>query len=120
MFGVANNHYNADQLTVAEPPRRPGNMPQLYFALGEGANVEPMSRLFQPRGFVNRFTAVANVPGGPHSISWSFMKSMPPTARITMKDMKTGTQVNLRTSKGYSFVANQPESRRFEITVTHN
>ena len=68
MFGVANNQYNADQLSVAEPPRRPGNMPQLYFALGEGPAVEPMSRLFQPRGFANRFVAVANVPAGPHTI----------------------------------------------------
>ncbi len=120
MFGVANNQYNADQLSVAEPPRRPGNLPQLYFALGEGPTVEPMSRMFQPRSFANRFTAVANVPAGAYTLNWSFMRSMPATARITMRDMKTGAIVNLRSARGYSFVANQPESRRFEITVTHN
>jgi len=120
MFGIANNQYNADKMSAAEPPRRPGNLPQLYFALGEGPGAEPMSRMFQPRGFINRFTAVANVPAGTYTMNWSFLKSMPPTARIQMRDMTTGSVVNLRSSRGYSFVATQPESRRFEITVTHN
>jgi hypothetical protein len=74
--------------------------------------------MFAPKSFVNRFTAVANVPAGTYSISWGFMRSMPAGATINMRDMKTGQVVNLRSARGYSFTANQPESRRFEITVT--
>ncbi|MDQ2987211.1 MAG: hypothetical protein M3R13_10940, partial [Armatimonadota bacterium] len=117
-FGIALNQFNADQMSVMEPPRKPGGGPQLYFAQGTGGSVVQMNRLFQPRGFINRYTAVANVGPGTYGLSWTFMKSMPANATVRMRDMSTGRTVSLRDARTYQFTSNQAESRRFEITVS--
>jgi hypothetical protein len=119
-FGVAINQHNADQLSIHKPPKRPGNVPHFYFVQGTGNSAEQMMRLFTPKTFANTYTAYANVPAGRYSIDWSFMKGMPNSARIMMKDMTTGANINLRMVKSYQFVANQTETRRFQITVTNH
>lgn len=119
-FGIASNAFQADQLGIAEPPKRPSNAPQLFYAMGEGPTMEPMTNLFRPKGFVNRFTAVANVAPGTYTLSWKFMKNMPPTARIQVRDMTSGKSFLMSTTRTYGFTTNQAESRRFEITVTNH
>jgi len=119
-FGIANNLFNADQLSIAEPPKRPGQAPQLYFASGEGLLMEPMHTVFRPKSFANRFTAVANVAAGKYTLSWKSLKGMPASARLRVKDMKSGTTFDMGASLSYTFSTSQPESRRFEITVTNH
>jgi hypothetical protein len=119
-FGVALNQFNAGQLGIAEPPKRPTAAPQLYFAAGEGPAMEPMTNLFSPKKFVNRFTAVANVAPGDYTLTYRYTKGVPATAKITVKDMTTGKSFQLGVSRTYRFSTTSPESRRFEITVTNH
>jgi hypothetical protein len=119
-FGVANNVFNAGQLGIAEPPKRPNQAPQLYFASGEGLQMEPMTNIFKPKSFVNRYTAVANVAPGQYALSWKVTKGAPANANIRVKDMTTGRTFDMGVSRTYSFTTKQAESRRFEITVTNH
>jgi hypothetical protein len=119
-FGVANNVFNAGQLGIAEPPKRPNQAPQLYFASGEGLQMEPMTNIFKARSFVNRYTAVANVAPGQYTLSWKVTKGAPANANIRLKDMTTGRTFDMGVSRTYSFTTKQAESRRFEITVTNH
>lgn len=119
-FGIARNLFLADQLSIAEPPRRPGQAPQFYFANGEGTLMEPMTRIFRTKTFANRFTAVANVAPGSYTLDWKFLKGVPAGAQITLRDMNSGVTTNLKSVRTYGFTATQSESRRFEITVTNH
>lgn len=119
-FGVTVNQYNADMLSMFEPPVRPGGGVQLYISNGEGLNITKMNRMFKPKTFVNRFTAIAEVPAGTSTITWNFSRGVPANATISMRDMKTNqvTQMRLNNGRtGYTFTSNTAETRRFEITV---
>lgn len=118
-IGQARSDRDAGTLRIYEPPTAPGQ--------GLSAGIETTvagkpTRLAQAlAGTPGRRTwnlVVDNKDGGPVTITWPNMSTVPKNVRFRMVDVATGATRDMRRQSGYTFVSEKDSSRQFRIEVS--